>query len=287
MKKVIGLAVAMAAASQANAAITLPGTDVENTGGSELVLVVYDDASKTTYVRDLGVGYRGFNAANSYSFAADSRLTGAFGSTLSSSLVWAVWAADSVGSGNPNAGTVDTWGQGILSTSVGQANTLGVMDGGEINNSANVLTDFINATNTLSGNSAHSSTANGSSVTVVGQGASYSNYNYQINGDWSRQFPGSSASAVGASAYFVMAHNTYEEVAIDLDEDGVADIADYLDDQALPGVFSQFAGLWTLSNNGTLSWAPSTTEVPVPAAAWLFASGLAGLAGVARRRKAA
>lgn len=287
MKKVLGLAVAMAAASQANASITLPGTDVENTGGSELILVVYDDASKTTYVRDLGVGYRAFDAANGYNFAADARLTSAFGSTLSNSLVWGVWAADSIGTGNPNPGTASTWGQSIMTTSLAPAASLGVMGGDEVINSNNVLTNFMNATNSLVANSSHGSAANGSSVTVVGQGASSSNFNYQINANWSRQFPGTAALAVGASAYFLMANNTYDEVAIDFDEDGIVDFADYIDDPALPAVYSQFAGLWTLGTNGTLSWAPATAEVPVPAAAWLFASGLAGLAGVARRRKAA
>ena len=41
-------------------------------------------------------------------------------------------------------------------------------------------------------------------------------------------------------------------------------------------------GLWNLSGEGTLSYSP----VPVPAAVWLFGSGLLGLVGVARRRKA-
>ncbi len=46
-----------------------------------------------------------------------------------------------------------------------------------------------------------------------------------------------------------------------------------------------FAGFYyTLSMTGTIG-APSA--VPVPAAVWLFGSGLLGLAGVARRRKAA
>ena len=39
--------------------------------------------------------------------------------------------------------------------------------------------------------------------------------------------------------------------------------------------------------NGTGDLNPKTPEVPVPAAVWLFGSGLIGLVGVARRRKAA
>jgi len=47
---------------------------------------------------------------------------------------------------------------------------------------------------------------------------------------------------------------------------------------------SQFAGSWSLSTAGILSYA-SVSAVPVPAAVWLFGSGLLGLAGIARRRK--
>ena len=45
------------------------------------------------------------------------------------------------------------------------------------------------------------------------------------------------------------------------------------------GSFKGNLGQWTITGN--------VTAVPVPAAVWLFGSGLIGLAGVARRRKAA
>ena len=47
------------------------------------------------------------------------------------------------------------------------------------------------------------------------------------------------------------------------------------------------AGFWFLSSTGDLTWnvplAPTT--VPLPAAVWLFASGLAGLGAISRRRR--
>jgi hypothetical protein len=44
-------------------------------------------------------------------------------------------------------------------------------------------------------------------------------------------------------------------------------------------------GLWTLSANGDLTWnQPGVSAVPLPAAAWLLLSGLAGFGVIGRRR---
>jgi len=55
--------------------------------------------------------------------------------------------------------------------------------------------------------------------------------------------------------------------------------------------FDDTPGSWELSaqtaDQKTFSWsASSATVVPVPAAVWLFGSGLIGMAGIARRRSA-
>jgi hypothetical protein len=57
-----------------------------------------------------------------------------------------------------------------------------------------------------------------------------------------------------------------------------------------PGVLQSYLlGSATLANNGTLTITGNgvTAPVPLPAAVWLFGSGLMGLVGVSRRRKAA
>lgn len=291
MKKVLGLAVAMAAASQANAAINLPSSDVANTGGSELVLVVYDDVSKTTYTRDLGIDYRAFNSSNAYSFAADARLSSLFGSTLNSSLVWGVWASDSVDTGAADASgaflpnAANTWGASIMTTSTAGIAGLSTITAGNVANANAGFTNFVNATNTLV-NGTHSQ-ADGSSTAIEGQNANSANFGYTLKSNWANLWPVAAATNVGSNAYFVMAQSLYTEESVDFDEDGVPDLVDYVGDNANPAAYTEFAGLWNLSANGVLSWSATTTEVPVPAAAWLFASGLAGLAGVARRRKAA
>lgn len=291
MKKVLGLAVAMAAASQANAAIDSPTSDVANTGGSELVLVVYDDVSKTTYTRDLGIDYRAFNASNAYSFAADARLSSLFGTTLNSSLVWGVWASDAVDTGAldalggavPNA--ANTWGAGMMTTSTAGVAGLSSITGSDIADANVGFINFVNATNTLV-NGTHSQ-ADGSSTAVEGQNDNLANFGFNLKANWANVWPVAAATEVGQNAYFVMAQGLYTEESIDFDEDGVPDLVTYNGDLSNPAAYTEFAGLWNLSANGVLTWSAATTEVPVPAAAWLFASGLAGLAGVARRRKAA
>lgn len=60
--------------------------------------------------------------------------------------------------------------------------------------------------------------------------------------------------------------------------------------QLLEGIGIEYAFGTTYSPrawNGTIYYEVSTSEVPVPAAVWLFASGLIGLATVARRQQKA
>lgn len=52
------------------------------------------------------------------------------------------------------------------------------------------------------------------------------------------------------------------------------------------GALGNEFGKWNVSADGAVSFA-NPAAVPVPAAAWLLASGLIGMVGVARRRKAA
>jgi hypothetical protein len=58
--------------------------------------------------------------------------------------------------------------------------------------------------------------------------------------------------------------------------------------QPAAGIQTYILGSATLATNGQLTFAANTVSaVPLPAAVWLFGSGLMGLVGVSRRRKAA
>ncbi len=56
------------------------------------------------------------------------------------------------------------------------------------------------------------------------------------------------------------------------------------DGEVTPGGKSIINGTWTTVGGGTGVW--SAAVVPVPPAVWLFGSGLLGLVGAARRKKA-
>lgn len=68
--------------------------------------------------------------------------------------------------------------------------------------------------------------------------------------------------------------------SIDVDGDGISGLA--MIDGAFMGFNANFS-----TTGATLEVNPAVSAVPVPAAVWLFGSGLLGLVGVARRKKAA
>lgn len=69
---------------------------------------------------------------------------------------------------------------------------------------------------------------------------------------------------------------------------GACDVTDYYTLSCLAAAQVVSSGDWTTPRDKSLShitfYDTSTTVVPVPAAVWLFASGLIGLLGIARRR---
>lgn len=69
--------------------------------------------------------------------------------------------------------------------------------------------------------------------------------------------------------------------SIDVDGDGISGLG------MIDGAFIGFNANFSLGAGPSSEINPAVSAVPVPAAVWLFGSGLVGLVGVARRKKAA
>lgn len=283
----IAVAVSLAiGASQANAAIA--------TGNSaELFLAAWSPSLQVSYVRDLGIsitnflttsttvatsGSYAFNpaaaiptspgsvVANSYSlnFQTDSLMMNALGvasptgTTLASDVVWMVGALDQLGSTPGSRRTLSTVGNSDPQAAVANQLNAGVQ------NMASVL-GYITDNNVRG---THTS-LNGSSTATPLDSAGTSAY-----------FPTLQMQSWGNNASFQSVGNVGESLPfffLTTSTTTGSDLATNIQYRSATG--TDFA--WTLNVDGSLSYA----AVPIPAAAWLFGSGLLGLIGIARRRK--
>ena len=291
--KTVAAAIALAAfAGQANAAID-PGNASLN---GELFLVVWSPTLNggTSYTRDLGISFQNFSAG-----AGGSANPGIAGTNAPTAGTYAFGATPTVAAGSVNASgynltfSADT----LLAQSglLGAADTVwmvGAVDtfGGGNNGQRTLLTaqaPFTGTTNTQSngvpgpGNSftsnvsltgTHVSQANGSSVNTPGEGQAYGGY---IIPNWDAAISGAVTGAINQALQFFMV------TASSTSGTAAANIYAY---QNASGVST-----WTLDSAGQLIWqaAAEVSQVPLPAAVWLFGTGLVGLVGIARRRKSA
>lgn len=259
--KLLVAAMTVAVAGNAAAAIA-PGSS----GNGELFLSVYDTVALTSYTRDLGIDMNTFltngsTAGYSLNYAADATLASAFtGFSTNANLLWNVAALDSTG------GTI-VGGQRYLSTTNASLATIKTTSNSKLTGGFSLVNDYVNAVNGVDVDS----TTNNSSVHASVDGYSYFGNGFMNN--WRGKASFNSTAAVGQSLGFfaLQASST----------------------SGLSGISAtQFASAdgnatWALGTNGTLSYnVPAPAAVPVPAAAWLFGSGLIGLVGVSRRKPA-
>lgn len=256
--KAIAVAMAIFAAAPAGAAI-LDGTS----GNGELVLSVNDPVALKSYALDLGITMSAFQpgsvgATTGFVKGPDANMTTFLaGVSDPTQLQWDVIALDSTGSAAGN--------QNYFTTTLSPISDLQTLFNGQLT-SFSAVNNYISALNTYNipvNGSASNTAANVSYLVSSANGAAYFDGGFKSI-DWSTNANFDSTAGLGQSlSFFKLSNSTNSSVD--------------------PISVTEFTGAsFLLSSNGTLSYGVSA--VPVPAAVWLFGSGLVGMIGVARRK---
>jgi len=254
--KTAGAAVALAlAASGAHAALVQPNTGT----GSDIVINIWDNDSGTAgFTQDTGLNVGSWNPANSFSITLNTAGSLAAFNQNSTGTFWNVVAAK----GNGTTGT------NIYYTSTQTNGPTAGDTGGSIQTAVgNAVTDY-SGLSTHSGNTFGASSTGKTTSVASDAPAGWAGQLSQGGGvlnDPTDQFADSTGSSTSSSMFFESLNASSASTSV-------------------------YNGYWTLSFNGTggsatsatLTWTP--TAVPLPAAVWLFGSGVLGLAGIGRRR---
>lgn len=263
--KKIAVAVGMAAclAQGAHAAISVGNPNTSQPPG-ELFLTVYNPVANVTYTRDLGLDLDGFGAnpfstnfnTLSLDLAADAAFSAAFPSTAG--LVYALVGVNQYeDTASANAGL------NIFATSnAPQASVLGFDTVGAYPLMMANVGVYVDATNTAAGNSNFGLDST-SQINVANNG-SFGGTTF-TNGTLAGGLNGvSTAAPIGTPLSFYL-------LSVNLETGETAN--------------SKFAHTFLLDANGRLTYNAQAPVVPLPPAVWLLGSTLAGLFGLARRRK--
>lgn len=258
MKTLAAAVILAATTGAANAAIT-QGSSVDG----ELFLSVFDPSGEVSYALDLGITVSQFNADDSsfrsFDLASDANFAQFLGQT---DLRYSI-----AGEYNIPFQTVedlDVWGLMTTSSQSLQQITARFPAQTSISTMMVRIDDQAGLLNVRTGSPSNSvsNAVNGSAVAVIGQQGYYDVVGW---GDTNGTAGFYSSANVGTAIPF------YQVNLSDVDfSSGVITAMDS----------------WLLSTDGQLTYGAPVSAVPVPAAVWLFGSGLVGLVGVARRKQA-
>ncbi len=281
----IALVVGSAAATPAFAAINLDGLQLGGAFGGNafatdggvgelFVSIIARDAANPlnnrSYARDLGLSTGSFvqgllnGTLAPLSFAPDAALTSFLGANAGKTLSFLVMGVHN--SGVVDFNTFATQNLGFLSTSGVSADAVAAAQpqgsgGFQISGAEVEFRSFVQGVNTATDGSPVGNVANNRSATFMPGTAGFHDLNFGRDQTFGFNAEGT-LSGLDATVDFFFLN------------------IDNLDNSVTAA--PRLMGTWTLSSAGDLSFQP----VPVPAAAWLMGSALAGLAGAARRRRA-
>lgn len=264
VKKLVVALALVASAGQASA-MTVAGS-----GDGSLFLTVWDPVVHVTYARDLGTTLSGFlpnslggnktpNAGLTQAFASDPLFASTFAGSVASDIQWNVTAGDYLlvpPQQSTTSGAYQLLTSATSSTGFSLSNA-GV--GGALNN----MNNYQASLNSIGCGTAVSCAT--SDPTSSAQGSTF--YGSSFGGQGA---VGNAGTGFGGSLYFYYV---------------TANSTGFL--QAPKTIYQNAQGLGTFSldNSGALTYSiAAPAAVPIPAAAWLFGSGLLGLVGISRRK---
>lgn len=273
--KTLALAAAMTAATAAHADFVsgaVPGT----TGDSTLGLLVWNTQTNSYYLRDLGYTLNSFLPNNGAAITGSAELTPVFDKTPEAGLT-----IDKTSSANFADSAFTTWlgsqDQSLIRWTVMAADRLGT-------SASNNFRQIV-------------SVVSGSAITNI-TGGVISNGTAGING-FASTFAGISTTGSLSAAQIASATGDFLNISgLTNALGGVADLYYWVRSGtalSTPAFQDQFGNTQhfatlSLASNGDLTYtlaAADVAAVPLPAAGWLLGSGLLGIGGMVRRRKAA
>ncbi len=262
------------AASVALATLTMSGVanaSIQRTTkllDGELFLTAWDQAAQQSYSRDLGVLQHNFlaNTSQTRTFNLNTLDTGTADANWTKFITTGskgVGVVYTVTSANQSWKVPDYSTRGLLTTSPSTVADIMQSTGNDslLSNSLAAIDIFALDSNAAAGDAlTTTSSANNSSFSVIGDTGYFGKPTWNIN-DGGKSFLTIGDIDNSVPFYSVLMLGDYSTVQ----------------PTKLPNV-------WKLTKAGDLTYAP-VSAVPVPAAVWLFGSGLLGLVSVARRRK--
>ena len=267
--KILAASVALASLGMSGAAnATIQMTNATTPG--ELFMTAWDQAGQQSYSRDLGIMQPDFltNPSRTLTYNLN---------TLDTSLPDANWAKF-ISTGSKGVGVVYTVTGANLNYISPGTTTLGY---GFVTTSPSAKVDFYPSTGAFSelGNSggginyfAQDSNAAAGQTTQDAASVAQNNSSFSVIGDTG--YFGKSTWNINDGDKFLTIGNIDHSVAF---------YSALMQSDYSTTKVTTLPNVWKLTKAGDLTYAPSA--VPVPAALWLFGSGLLGLVSIGRRRK--
>lgn len=258
MKKMnlVAAAVAMAVSGGANAAI-LNGQQTQGQAPGELFVVVTDTAAQKSFALDLGMTTTDFLAIEA---------TGSLSYDLASYAEYSHFMSTA----NPLVYNI----AGFDSRNASLAGFFTAAMGADVSGAAGQSSNFVqNAGQNIA---SHIAGLNGDAGTLTNFTENFAGLSDGANGDAGYGNASTWGSSMGGSVPFSTFVNVGEDAMF-------YNMGVVVNGRSVMSTVNPFTSTWNLDAAGQLSYG-SVSAVPVPAAVWLFGSGLVGLVGVARRR---